>query len=210
MPGMSCLVDPTGTVVDDHLQPSSKLVAHTSKPLTIGSKMHETPFSSLSLRLNRPYWLVHHGNCEHFLVVDQIRYVVSHSTFRLVNFLFVCLVYCIHRILPLGTRLPRISHPHYLGTVVRVRKFRWYIQLSVICALVRARAYYAHLAGGTWVCQKTQRLNLLWLSHSPSMNSGISIHHTVLHYCFLARSSRSINRVSVTSHAETGQQKDGS
>ena len=39
--------------------------------------MHETPFSSLSLRLNHPYWLVHHGNCEHFLVVDQIRYVFS-------------------------------------------------------------------------------------------------------------------------------------
>ena len=54
---------------------SSKLVAHTSKPVTIGSKTHEMPFSSLSLRLNNPYWLVHHGNCEHFLVVDQIRYV---------------------------------------------------------------------------------------------------------------------------------------
>jgi len=51
----------------------SKLAAHISKPLTIGSKTHDTPLSSLSLRLNHPYWLLHHGNCEHFLVVDQIR-----------------------------------------------------------------------------------------------------------------------------------------
>ncbi|KAF8482904.1 snRNA-activating protein of 50kDa MW C terminal-domain-containing protein, partial [Russula ochroleuca] len=55
------------------LRLSSKLIAHIPEPLTIGSKMNETPFSSLSLRLNHPYWLVHHGNCEHFLVVDQIR-----------------------------------------------------------------------------------------------------------------------------------------
>ncbi|KAI0254056.1 snRNA-activating protein of 50kDa MW C terminal-domain-containing protein [Lactifluus subvellereus] len=52
-----------------------KLVAHLSKPLTRGPKMHDTPFSSLSFRLNHPYWLVHRGNCEHFLVVDQIRHV---------------------------------------------------------------------------------------------------------------------------------------
>jgi hypothetical protein len=74
MPGMFSY-RPTRTIIDRRLYPSSKLVAHTSKPLAIGSKTHETPFSSLSLRLNHPYWLVHHGNCEHFLVVDQIRYV---------------------------------------------------------------------------------------------------------------------------------------
>jgi snRNA-activating protein complex subunit 3 len=60
-----------------HPHHSSKLAAHVSKPLAIGSKMHDTPFSSLSLRLNHPYWLLHHGNCEHFLVVDQIRHVIS-------------------------------------------------------------------------------------------------------------------------------------
>jgi len=27
------------------------------------------------MRINEPYWLVHSGNCEHFLVVDQIRRV---------------------------------------------------------------------------------------------------------------------------------------
>lgn len=74
MPGMFSY-RPKGTIIDGLLQPSSMLVSRTSKPLTIGSKTHETPFSSLSLRLNNPYWLVHHGNCEHFLVVDQIRYV---------------------------------------------------------------------------------------------------------------------------------------
>ena len=84
MAGMSSCC-PTRTVVDDLLHPSSKLVTHISEPLTIGSKMHETTFSSLSLRLNHPYWLVHHGNCEHFLVVDQIRYVCSRHTRRLVG-----------------------------------------------------------------------------------------------------------------------------
>ncbi|KAG5720044.1 hypothetical protein E4T56_gene5653 [Termitomyces sp. T112] len=33
----------------------------------------ETPLSSLKLQVNQPYWLLHKGNCEHFLVVDQIR-----------------------------------------------------------------------------------------------------------------------------------------
>ncbi len=65
----------TRAIIDGLLHPSSELVAHTSKALAIGPKTHETPFSSLSLRLNHPYWLVHHGNCEHFLVVHQIRYI---------------------------------------------------------------------------------------------------------------------------------------
>jgi len=58
---------------------AGKLAAHISKPLTIGSKMHDTLFSSLSLRLNHPYWLLHHGNCEHFLVIDQIRLLHAHD-----------------------------------------------------------------------------------------------------------------------------------
>jgi len=37
--------------------------------------MHETTLSSLTLRVNEPYWLLHQGNCEHFIVVDQIRLV---------------------------------------------------------------------------------------------------------------------------------------
>lgn len=41
------------------------------------TSLKQTTFSSLSLRLNEPYWLIHKGNCEHFIVIDQIRYVVS-------------------------------------------------------------------------------------------------------------------------------------
>lgn len=36
--------------------------------------MHDTILSSLSLRINEPYWILHQGNCEHFFVVDQIRH----------------------------------------------------------------------------------------------------------------------------------------
>jgi len=61
---------------DDH---ASKLVAHVSKPLSKGPKMRDTSFASLSLRVNHPYWLVHQGNCEHFLVVDQIRLLHPHD-----------------------------------------------------------------------------------------------------------------------------------
>ncbi|KAI0051895.1 hypothetical protein FA95DRAFT_1533835 [Auriscalpium vulgare] len=52
---------------------SDKLIAHVPSPPIKGPAMHETKFSSLSLRINKPYWLLHQGNCEHFLVVDQIR-----------------------------------------------------------------------------------------------------------------------------------------
>ncbi|TFK54170.1 hypothetical protein OE88DRAFT_1625240 [Heliocybe sulcata] len=38
-----------------------------------GPSVYDTKFSSLTLRLNEPYWLLHQGNCEHFLVIDQIR-----------------------------------------------------------------------------------------------------------------------------------------
>jgi len=37
------------------------------------TSLQQTTFSSLSLRLNEPYWLIHKGNCEHFIVFDQIR-----------------------------------------------------------------------------------------------------------------------------------------
>ena len=60
---------------NDHPRLCRKLVAHVPKPLSKGPKMRDTSFASLSLRLNHPYWLVHQGNCEHFLVVDQIRQV---------------------------------------------------------------------------------------------------------------------------------------
>lgn len=52
-----------------HLQSISK-ASSMSKATTA---IHQTPLSALSLRVNQPYWLLHHGNCEHFVVVDQIR-----------------------------------------------------------------------------------------------------------------------------------------
>ncbi|KAI0266796.1 snRNA-activating protein of 50kDa MW C terminal-domain-containing protein [Gloeopeniophorella convolvens] len=71
-----CVIVIEGTAYGDGLNEfdyASKLVTHMPKPLTKGSKINDAVISSLSLRLNCPYWLVHHGNCEHFLVVDQIR-----------------------------------------------------------------------------------------------------------------------------------------
>ncbi|KAI0066140.1 hypothetical protein BV25DRAFT_1905765 [Artomyces pyxidatus] len=52
---------------------ADKLIAYMRSPPKKGTKMHETTFSSLSVRLNEPYWLLHQGNCEHFLIIDQIR-----------------------------------------------------------------------------------------------------------------------------------------
>ncbi|KAJ7647198.1 snRNA-activating protein of 50kDa MW C terminal-domain-containing protein [Roridomyces roridus] len=60
---------------------ADKLVEHlktfpkdSATPLSKApTAMHDTPLSSLSLRIGEPYWLLHHGNCEHFIVFDQIR-----------------------------------------------------------------------------------------------------------------------------------------
>ncbi|ESK96582.1 snrna-activating protein complex subunit 3-like [Moniliophthora roreri MCA 2997] len=40
--------------------------------------IHDTPLKSLSLRINHPYWMLHEGNCEHFIVIDAIR--LKHSS----------------------------------------------------------------------------------------------------------------------------------
>lgn len=77
-----CVVVIEGTAYGDgstETDYASKLVAHVSNPLSKGPKMRDTSVSSLSLRLNHPYWLVHQGNCEHFLVVDQIRLLHPHD-----------------------------------------------------------------------------------------------------------------------------------
>ena len=54
-----------------HLEnfPSSKRDPIEKSPTSI----YETSLSSLILRLNQPYYILHQGNCEHFIVVDQIR-----------------------------------------------------------------------------------------------------------------------------------------
>lgn len=59
----------------------SKLIAHYENfPCTgrepikkASTSIYETSLSSLSVRLNQPYYLLHQGNCEHFIVIDQIR-----------------------------------------------------------------------------------------------------------------------------------------
>ncbi|KAF7315511.1 Expansin-like EG45 domain-containing protein [Mycena indigotica] len=60
---------------------ADKLIQHlqaVQKETTVSVKkaptaMHDTPLSSLVLRIGEPYWLLHHGNCEHVIVVEQIR-----------------------------------------------------------------------------------------------------------------------------------------
>lgn len=65
-----------------HKVRDSKLLAHFSEmppnkksELRKGPDMHSQRFLDLSLRINEPYWLLHQGSCEHFIVVDQIRSV---------------------------------------------------------------------------------------------------------------------------------------
>lgn len=58
-----------------HLQrlPEEKRIQVTKSPTSLS----QTSFTSLTLRINQPYWMLHQGNCEHFVVVDQIRCVLS-------------------------------------------------------------------------------------------------------------------------------------
>ncbi|KAJ3724718.1 snRNA-activating protein of 50kDa MW C terminal-domain-containing protein [Lentinula raphanica] len=62
---------------------ADKLIQHlkiTKSTTTIKksrTSMHDTPLSSLALQVNKPYWLLHQGNCEHYIVIDQIR--LKHS-----------------------------------------------------------------------------------------------------------------------------------
>ena len=40
--------------------------------------MEKTVFASLSVKLQTPYWLVHSGDCEHYFIIDQIRYELGY------------------------------------------------------------------------------------------------------------------------------------
>lgn len=52
-----------------------KTISKDPQPMSKGkTAIHDTSLSSLSLRINQPYWLMHQGNCEHFIAIDQIRY----------------------------------------------------------------------------------------------------------------------------------------
>ncbi|KAI0093268.1 snRNA-activating protein of 50kDa MW C terminal-domain-containing protein [Irpex rosettiformis] len=66
-----------GQSEDDY---SDKLIDHlktlpkTSVPeISKGPLMHDTIFSTLPIRLHKPYWLLHAGDCEHFIVFEHIR-----------------------------------------------------------------------------------------------------------------------------------------
>lgn len=47
-----------------------------STPFRKGTPMHDTTFDSISLRINSPYRVLHHGDCEHYFTIDQIRFVL--------------------------------------------------------------------------------------------------------------------------------------
>ncbi|KAH8119066.1 snRNA-activating protein of 50kDa MW C terminal-domain-containing protein [Phellopilus nigrolimitatus] len=58
----------------DKLIKQFELIPEKKRPrISKGVGMHDQPFSKLTLRLNQPYWLLHQGACEHFLVVDHLR-----------------------------------------------------------------------------------------------------------------------------------------
>ncbi|KAJ3989881.1 snRNA-activating protein of 50kDa MW C terminal-domain-containing protein [Lentinula detonsa] len=61
----------------DKLIQHLKITKSTSAIKKARTTMHDTPLSSVSLQINVPYWLLHQGNCEHFIVIDQIR--LKHS-----------------------------------------------------------------------------------------------------------------------------------
>lgn len=56
--------------LDEQMQ---KLPQKKRRPVQRGPSMHDVRFADLTLRINQPYWLMHQGSCEHFLVIDEIR-----------------------------------------------------------------------------------------------------------------------------------------
>ncbi|KAF9529172.1 snRNA-activating protein of 50kDa MW C terminal-domain-containing protein [Crepidotus variabilis] len=78
-----CLLYLEGKVYQNEEQDgySGKLFSHLDslskrRPNIIersNANLHDSTFHSLNIRLREPYWMVHSGNCEHFVVFDQIR-----------------------------------------------------------------------------------------------------------------------------------------
>ena len=50
-----------------------------STPLQKGPSIAAVPLRSLTLRVNEPYWVLHRGSCEHWFVIDEIRYPLNRS-----------------------------------------------------------------------------------------------------------------------------------
>ncbi|KAG6333386.1 hypothetical protein ID866_5704 [Astraeus odoratus] len=66
-----CLLLMEGIVYGDGRPglPEDKRPAITKSSASLG----QTTFDSLTLRINQPYWMLHQGDCEHFIVIEQIR-----------------------------------------------------------------------------------------------------------------------------------------
>jgi len=81
--GVICIEGKAFTCHGEGEDYADKLIEHlesvSRQPRSTISKaptnMKETKISSLSIRINEPYWLIHSGNCEHFILFNQIRLV---------------------------------------------------------------------------------------------------------------------------------------
>ncbi|KAJ8522470.1 hypothetical protein ONZ45_g983 [Pleurotus djamor] len=60
----------------DLLIEHNNLLAQETRPILVkaSSSAPDTKFKSLTLKLNEAYYILHHGNCEHYFVVEEIRY----------------------------------------------------------------------------------------------------------------------------------------
>ncbi|KAL5523658.1 hypothetical protein ACEPAG_7831 [Sanghuangporus baumii] len=58
---------------DKLVQQMELLPQKERKSVTKGVGMHDQCFVDLTVRVNEPYWLLHQGTCEHFLIIDSIR-----------------------------------------------------------------------------------------------------------------------------------------
>jgi hypothetical protein len=85
--------------------------------------MHDTALNALTIRLHKPYWLLHAGDCEHFLVFEHIRHVnLRNNTNPSLTFDIGCITYPTHhyRSTPSQPKSPRL----FLTLVVHVAKFQ--------------------------------------------------------------------------------------
>jgi snRNA-activating protein complex (SNAPc), subunit 3 len=125
---------------------------------------HRTRFASLALRLHEPYWLLHNGNCEHFLVVDQIRSVSDiHGAFYHLQISPRTLSLTdsnTPQIPSQATRSLSKSRPLSSIFAVRARKSLPFGPLLGTSGSVRARAYCVLGAGGTWA--SSAKMTVLW------------------------------------------------
>ena len=97
-----------------------------SYSLKKGPPFSAVPLRSLTVRINEPYWVLHRGNCEHWLVIDEIRYAC-------VLFLSLCLPFRPFSCCRLQN--PRDPSSGYPVTIQRTPTF---LPLCRICSKVPA------------------------------------------------------------------------